>query len=141
MINFLLENFPPNLVGDATFPVTIGEEGIYIFTVEDEGDNFTVTVAGGLPEGASLENNGAGSYIFRWVPQTADNISVTFLAVDTAGAAATLTPQVQVCGCVNGGICSLDGIFDLVTATSVIANCICPEGKPLLTCLLARFMY
>ena len=61
---------------------------------------------------------------------------MTFLAVDDAGAAATLTPQLQVCGCVNGGSCTLDGVFDLATTTSVIANCICPEGESLLKCFI-----
>ena len=136
----LLENFPPNLTGDAIFPITLGEEGVYIFTVKDDRDNFTVTVAGGLPDGATLEDNGAGRYTFRWLLQTAENISVSFLAVDGGGAAATLTPQVQVCGCVNGGMCTLDGVFNLATATSVIANCICPEGQPPFACLLVRCM-
>lgn len=41
---FFIENIPPLLVGEKILRVTVGEETLYKFTVEDpDGDNFTVS--------------------------------------------------------------------------------------------------
>ena len=126
-LNFA-ENFPPSMSGDPILRVTVGEPSTYQLRVEDEGDELDVSVEGGLPDGATLTDNGGGDYSFRWTPAEAIEYPLTFVAVDGEGASAKLKPQVQVCGCVNGGECTLDGIFNLVMASSVVMNCDCPEG-------------
>ena len=126
-LNFA-DNFPPSISGESVLKVTVGKAATYSFKVEDEGDEFKVSVEEGFPDGATLSDNGGGDYSLHWTPASATEYPLTFVAVDSAGAAANLKPQVQVCGCVNGGECTLDGIFDLVTASSVVMNCVCPEG-------------
>ena len=128
LLFLLTDNFPPNITGAAVFNVTVRQESMYSFMVEADGDEFNVTVINGLPDGATLEQvGGEGVYIFRWTLQNAsDAIPITFLAMNAAGAAAMLSPQVQVCACVNG-MCTLDGILDLSTPL-VTLNCIC-EGE------------
>ena len=101
---------------------------MYSFVVDADGDEFNVTVINGLPDGATLESNGGGGeYTFRWMLLGAnDAVPVTFLTTDAGGAAAMLSPQVQVCACVNG-MCTLGGILNLTTPL-IILNCIC-EGE------------
>ena len=140
-LNFA-ENFPPSMEGESVFRVTVGQPATYSFTVKDEGDEFTVLVEEGLPPEATLSDNTAGDYSLHWTPASPTEQPLTFVAMDVAGATAKLKPQVQVCGCVNGGECTLDGIFDLELLSSVVMNCNCPEGgfhracKLLMACVI-----
>ena len=118
-------NFPPAISGAPRFRVNTGEESIYAFNVTDS-DNFTVSVMGETPFNASLETDGT-VYTFRWLLASPDNISVAFSAVDSLQARSVLNPQVEICACVNGGTCTLNGILDL-DADPVVMNCECPEG-------------
>ena len=122
-------NLPPVMTGDSTFSVTLGQESIYAFTVVDEG-NFTVEVVEGLPQGATLEDNGGGEYTFRWtLTNTSGSFNpLSFQAVDGEGAASLLSPQLEACLCANGGECTLDGVLDTALPV-VILNCNCPEGE------------
>ena len=111
--------------------MTVGQKAAYIFTVVDE-DAFTVEVVGGIPEGASFEDNGGGKYTFSWnlevITNHSDVPSLSFQATDSGGAVSLLTPRLVVCPCTNDGECTLRGILN--TAIPVlIMNCICPEGK------------
>ena len=103
----------------------------------DEGDNFTVSVVGGLPVGASLEETGEGLYLFTWTLQAVINDSLIFQAVDSAGASSQLNPQLQICGCVNEGQCTLDGVLDTKLPV-IVFKCTCPEG--LFVCLFVCSM-
>ena len=122
-------NLQPVMTGDSTFSVTLGQESVYAFTVVDEG-NFTVEVVEGLPQGATLEDNGGGEYTFRWtLTSTSGSINpLSFQAVDGEGAASLLSPQLEACLCANGGECTLDGVLDTALPV-VIMNCNCPEGE------------
>ena len=127
-----LDNFPPNITGERAFNVTVGQKAAYIFTVVDEGDTFTVEVVGGIPKGASFEDNGEGEYTFSWnlevITNRLDVPVLSIRATDSGGAASLLTPQLVVCACINDGECTQREILN--TAVPVlIMNCICPEGK------------
>ena len=138
--NFVpIDNFPPNITGESVFNVTVGQRAVYTFTVMDEGDTFTVEVVGGIPEGASFEDNGEGEYTFSWnlevVTNRLDVPALSFRATDSGGAVSLLTPQLVVCPCTNDGECTQRGILN--TALPVlILNCICPEGE----CTLRLFL-
>ena len=87
-------------------------------------------VVEGLPQGATLEDNGGGEYTFRWtLTNTSGSINpLSFMAVDGEGAVSLLSPQLEACLCANGGECTLDGVLD--TALSVvIMNWYCTEGE------------
>ena len=130
--NFVpIDNFPPNMTGESVFNVTVGQRAVYTFTVVDE-DTFTVEVVGGIPEGATFEDNGEGEYTFSWnlevITNRSDVPALSFRATDSGGAVSLLTPQLVVCPCTNDGECTLRGILN--TALPVlILNCICPEGQ------------
>ena len=122
------DNFPPNMTGNDTFRVTVGQEVVYQFTViDDSGDNFTVEVVGGLPPNSTLTKDEEGSYTFRWTLQEPTIIELVFTAVDSEGAASALTPFVEVCACTNGGECTLSG-EPFNESSTVIMNCDCPKG-------------
>ena len=112
--------------------MTVGREAVYTFTVEDQGDTFTVEVVGGLPEEATLEDIGGGEYTFRWnldvVTNRSDVPALNFRATGSGGAVSLLTPQLVVCACANGGVCTLSGILN-TAVTVLVMNCVCPEGK------------
>lgn len=123
------DTFPPNITGDGTFRVTVGQEAIYNFTVVDGEYSFTVEVVGGLPVGAALEDRGGGMYYFIWNLASVEDVqSAEFLACNTEGACSMLMPQLEVCACMNEGNCSLDGVLNTTTPV-VLLNCFCPDGE------------
>ena len=119
-------NFPPNISADMVFSVTLGQESAYTILVEDQGDEITLAVLGGLPPNSALDHIGEKEYILRWNLQEVTTDSLTFFANDSNGASSTFTPIVEICACANGGICTRDGL--LSTNATTILNCICHEG-------------
>ena len=120
------------MTGETVFDVTVGQRAVYTFTVVDEGDTFTVEVVGGIPKGATFEDNGEGEYTFSWnlevVTNRSDVPALRFRATDSGGAVSLLTPQLVVCPCTNGGECTRRGILNTILSV-LIMNCICPEGQ------------
>ena len=127
VLYLLLANFPPNITGPGTFELFLGREAIYNFTVSDEGDTFTVTVNVSAPEESFVVDEGNGMYSLHWNVQVTTNLSLTITATDSAGASSQLIPQLLLCGCTNGGECTLDGVLDLIDPV-VVQACNCPEG-------------
>ena len=128
IILFLIstENFPPNISADAVFRVTLGMESIYILTVVDPGDNVTLSVRGGLPVNSVLEKVDEEEYIFIWTLMELTNEPLVFIANDSRGAASTFSPVVEVCACVNGGVCTREGI--ITSNATITLKCMCTEG-------------
>lgn len=91
----------------------------------DSGDEVTLSVLGGLPQGSTLEEI-EGEYVFRWTLQEVTTKSLIFIANDSAGASSMFAPIVHICACVNGGICTLSG--PVSGSTTIIMNCNCNEG-------------
>lgn len=116
---------PPSILADSVFRVNIDEESVYILSVSDPGDNFTLTLMNEPPDKFVLEESG-GEYLYKWTLLGITNVTLTFIAMDSRGAASTFTPTVELCACVNGGNCTLDGV--LTNNASVVMNCHCSEG-------------
>ena len=85
-----------------------------------------MTVQGGLPENSVLEEIDEGEYEFRWTLQEITSDALVFVANDTRGASSVFVPTVEVCACVNGGNCTLDGL--LTSEATVVLNCVCSDG-------------
>ena len=92
----------------------------------DPGDNVTLNVQGQLPS-SGLEELGDGEFIFHWSLREPTTEPLVFVATDSSGASSSFIPRVEVCACVNGGNCTLDGI--LTTNSTIIMTCQCPQGK------------
>ena len=120
------DNSPPNITGDEIFFVNVGEENIYAFTGNDTND-FNVTIAGGVPEGGVLNDEGDGVYTFMWTPPATPTDGVSFVATDIAGAATVHTPVLRVCACFNGGTCTEEGV-PVTNMPVQILTCFCNEG-------------
>ena len=120
-------NFPPNISARSVIEVTIGQTSTLTLEVTDSNDNFTLSLLNGLPEDATLEATNENEYVFRWTPEQVTYEPLTFIANDTRGASTLFTPTVQICGCVNGGTCTLDGV-STIDAT-IVLSCVCTEGK------------
>ena len=114
-----------------TFEISLGQEAIYNFTVSDEGDTFTVMVDVSAPDQSFVVDQGNGMYSLHWNVKDIANLSLTIIATDSAGTSSQLIPQLLLCGCTNGGECTLNGVLDLIAPVVVLA-CICPEGTPIL---------
>ena len=127
---FIVDNFPPSIQAEETFRVTIGQEARLVVTVTDPGDEVTFTVQGGLPANSVLEKISDNEYVFRWSPQQVFFSSLTFVANDSSGATSVFTPILEVCACVNGGNCTLDGV--LTSNIIIIMACQCSQGKCLI---------
>ena len=104
----------------------VGEPSAYQFSVIDDRDSYDVGVVGGIPSGSNLTND-QGIYIFTWILQQIQNISLTFYAVDSLNATAQLSIPVLICACQNGGNCTLNGLID-VGIKSVVMMCECSKG-------------
>ena len=95
----LADNFPPNISGDAIFRVIIGQESAYSFTVEDQGDEFTLTIQlqGRTPDNSTLQRVEENEFTFRWNLHQFTFEPLIFIANDTRGAVSTFEPTVEVC--------------------------------------------
>lgn len=122
------DNFPPNISADASFRVIVGEESVLtLYVVDHPEDDFTLTVQGGLPENSVLREITDGEYEFRWNLQEITTEPLVFIANDSSGAASVFVPVVEVCACVNGGNCTLEGL--LTSDATVVMNCVCSDGE------------
>lgn len=126
-MNSIAANLPPKISADDFLRVSIGEKIIYQITVNDSDDEVFLDVYGGLPQGSTLEQIDEGEYVFQWTLQEVTEEPLVFIATDTGGASSTFAPVVHICACVNGGICSLDGL--LSGTHMVVMNCNCNEGS------------
>lgn len=106
--------------------MTLGEESVLLISVIDPGDNFTLSLEGGVPENATLEELGIGEYGFRWTLYHITDRVLEFVATDTRGASSTFMPRVELCSCVNGGECTLNGVVS--DSATITMNCLCLEG-------------
>lgn len=114
------------MFGEDVFRVNVGEENVYVFTVNDTND-FTVAVEGGTPEGGVLSDDGQGTYTLRWTPESTPTTELVFIATDDLDAATLHSPLLQVCSCFNGGQCTTAGV---PSTNRRIQNltCLCTEG-------------
>ena len=128
------ENFPPEIVAEATLRVNRGPTGtsFNLSVTDPNGDDFTLTVEGGLTGAdiSELMSVSEGAFLYRIaifdLPQL-ENSPLVFRATDIREATSTFIPTLEVCACVNGGQCTLDGTGSI--DATVIMSCICPEGK------------
>ncbi len=124
---FYTDNFPPNISTEATLRVNIGEESVLVLTVVDSEDNFTVSILNSLPDNPTLEKSSDNEFVFKWTLQQVTNESLVFIANDTRDAASMFVATVEICACVNGGICTLDGLF--TSNATILMKCVCPKGE------------
>ena len=83
---------------------------------------------GGLPENSFLEEtDDEGVFDFRWTLEEITAEPLVFVANDSRGASSLFVPTVEVCACVNGGNCTLDGL--LTSDATVVMNCVCSDGR------------
>ena len=98
----------------------------YYFTVNDT-EQFNVSFIGNLT--GYLTDNGGGLYSFNInYTNTTANATVAFLAKNMRGSASMLAPQLQICACINGGMCTQDGILN-VNQNPLLLNCKCLQSK------------
>ena len=123
---------PPQLGGNDTFMITVGQPSTYTFTVMDDSDSVMPVIEGGLPANANLTNEGS-MYTLTWFLMSSDlvnfNRTIRITARDSLNASSLLVPQLQVCACSStGGNCTLDGLINIV-ANPLILTCQCGLGK------------
>ena len=117
------------------FHITIGHLSVYeFFVVDDDGGDFSVGIIGDLPVSSALINKSDGAFEFQLTLHKLTDLSLTFFALDSLNTSSTLSPRLEVCACANGGECSLEGLLN-TDATTVVMNCICPPGRPLIKVL------
>ena len=124
---FSTANNPPLIQGPDTFLATVGELSEYTFNVTDD-DNFTLSVAMAGVSTELIDTMVNGVFIFRITLPAADSgFTLDITATDDEGASSLFSPQVQICACLNGGNCTIDGILN-PTADPLLLRCICPLG-------------
>ena len=104
---------------------------VYKFWVLDDGDDFSVGIVGDLPVPYELIEKSNGVFELQLTLQRLADISLSLFAKDSLNASSVLSPRLEVCACANGGECSLKGLLS-TDETTVIMNCICPPGRPLI---------
>ena len=107
------------------FTVNIGIPLTYDLMVE----GGQLSVLGDMPENSILieDSNTSGLYHFTWTLSNPTADPITFIATDSQGGLAALSPLLLLCACENGGSCTDDGF--LGSQSSVITlQCDCPEG-------------
>ena len=104
-----------------------------IAVADPNGDDFTFTFEGGVMNAfqSELVPGSAGVYVYKISitdhSQLDDLQPLEFIATDVRGASSSVVLTLEICGCVNGGECTTDGV--LTSDTTIILNCNCPDGK------------
>ena len=129
MIIFFTESFPPNISAPIIFLATVGTASTYPFIVTGSV-NVTVVVNGQdtLPPNTNFTENG-DAFTLIWTPvDTSEEFNFTIIATAEQSARSMFIPRVQLCGCLNGGNCTEDGVLNL-ESPFVVLNCECPAGS------------
>ena len=119
--------------GSDTLFAFVNQTTIYLFTVTDVNDTFSVVLQGNPPpqeEYIFLNlTQPDGVYNFTWTPTSTQSVSIQFLATDSTGAATLLHPLVRLCAChqeLNANCTDTTG--DAGEGKSLIQNCYCGPG-------------
>ena len=123
------ESFPPNISAPEIFNATVGTNSTYSFSVT--GSISVVVVINGqnsLPANAAFSNDSGDTFTLTWNPVNVnEEFNVTIIATAERNATSMFVPRVQLCGCMNGGNCTEDGVLDL-ELPFIVLNCDCPPG-------------
>jgi hypothetical protein len=117
--------FPPTILAMEDFYITIGEPSTYDLRVE----GGQLSVLGDQPENSDLieDSNTSGLFHFTWTLSDPTADPITFIATNSQGSVAVLSPRLLLCACRNGGTCTEAGY--LGTQNNVIVlQCDCPEA-------------
>ena len=107
------------------FVITIGEPSTYDLWV----DGGQLEVLGGLPENSDLneDTNTSGLFHFTWTLSDTAVDPITFIATDSQGGVAVLSPPLLLCACENWGACTQNA-FQPTQNNVLLLQCDCPEG-------------
>ena len=129
MFYFCTANNPPVITGPDSFMVRLNEESIFTISVVD-ANLASFTIISGDVEGGVLTESATNMsvYTFTWTVTALINSSIVFLATDELNASSQYEPQIEFCQCLNGSVCTLDGVLNQL-ANPVDLNCICSTGR------------
>ena len=108
---------------------TVGVASIYSFSVTGSV-NVAVVINGQstLPPNTNFTDDG-DTFTLTWSPaDISEEFNLTIIATAEQSAVSTFVPRVQLCGCLNDGNCTDDGVLNLATPF-VVLNCECPAGS------------
>ena len=108
---------------------TVGVASTYSFIVTGSV-NVSVVINGQstLPPNTNFTDDGY-TFTLTWSPANiTEEFNLIIIATAEQSARSTFVPHVQLCGCLNNGICTEDGVLNL-EAPFVVLNCECPEGS------------
>ena len=103
-----------------------------IAVVDPNGDNFTLSVHGGVVNAflSELVSISPGAYVYRLSITDHSQLDVleplVFTATDVHEAGSFVVPLVEICGCVNEGDCTEEGLLNF--HVTLLLNCDCPDG-------------
>ncbi|XP_071948053.1 uncharacterized protein [Antedon mediterranea] len=131
-----LENIPPvlNSVNDmSSYSVLQNNYQLYVLlnrtvrlqvSASDENDDIlTYSTQMEYPE-IQIDNS---TGLFTWTPTTVDNVNIT-IEVSDGAQSVTITMEVYLCGCVNGGQCDFTNLVegsDINNDKFAVVQCIC----------------
>ena len=108
---------------------TIGQQSSFEISVTDTS-SFTFEIISGDVGSLVQDENDTTLYNFTWLPTEIPSSAIAFLATEENNGVIysnMYEPQVEFCGCLNGGTCTLNGVVDR-TANPLVLNCICTAG-------------
>ena len=108
---------------------TVRVASTYSFIVTGS-ENVSVVINGQstLPPNTNFTDDG-DTFTLTWSPaDISEEFNLTIIATAEQSAISTFVPRVQLCGCLNDGNCTEDGVLNLETPF-VVLNCECPAGS------------
>jgi len=123
------ETFPPTITAPRVFMAIVGSNSTYSFMVT-ESTSVDIIVNGqfALPSNVYLTNTSNEDYVLTWMPiDVAEELTLTIVATGSRNVSSMFSPRVQLCGCVNNGICTTAGVLNL-QLPFVLLSCDCPPG-------------
>jgi len=127
--------FPPDINAPMVFMATVGINSTYSFMVTDSMTvNIMVNGQFDLPPNVNLIVMSSEEYVLTWTPlDIGDELNITIVATGSGNVLSAFSPRVQLCGCINNGICTETGILNL-QLPFIVLNCDCPTGRMFYLC-------
>lgn len=126
IVFIMIDHRPPQIITPRlAINATVGQRITFVVTADSpQGYGMTYSIFGNLPMNYSF-SNGTADGTFVWNVESANPISLTFIATDARGRSSSVTPKINVCNCASNGQCMWDAA---IGSGFTLVPCSCSAG-------------
>ena len=139
---YVAATFPPSISAPRIFHGVVGSESDYTISITSDTGIVDVAINGSigsnsLPDNMRISQVNSTAVSLLWTPLHHDESFIldviSYALIENEPTAYSLfRPQVQLCDCQNGGICTTDGVLQY-DDNFILLQCICLSGRKQVT--------